>query len=45
MTEKTLIRYRRRNGSSFAILGNGWQPLTTDSLSKRFGAAKSQRST
>ena len=25
MTEKTLIRYRRRNGSSFAILGNGWR--------------------
>lgn len=25
MTDKVLIRYRRRNGSSFAVLGNGWR--------------------
>ena len=25
MTDKVLIRYRKSNGSSFAILGNGWR--------------------
>lgn len=41
----------KRNDSGFEYLElqasserNGWHPLTNDSLSKRFGAAKSQRS-
>lgn len=25
MTDKILIRYRRSNGTSFAVLGNGWR--------------------